>query len=152
MRRWLFKIDNEFGGRGIAFVDIDRHLKSYSWALKERERYGEKWVKKWAQENAYLRLLDEVPDLLAKHARPSNKEVFPTWNDFLETFLAMGGVVEAFPPSDSVTNITVDLLLEPSGAMRIVNCGDQLHDASSLRCWGLSGEFRRCFVVVPLPS
>ena len=49
MTRWLFKLDDEYNGRGIAFVDIGDHLHCYQWALKEAQRYGDKWKKKWAQ-------------------------------------------------------------------------------------------------------
>ena len=37
--RWLFKLDDEFGGRGIAFVDIEQ-LSCYTWALKEAARHA----------------------------------------------------------------------------------------------------------------
>jgi len=47
--RWLLKLDDEHDGRGIAYVDVADHLRCYPWALKEAQRYGEKWSKKWAQ-------------------------------------------------------------------------------------------------------
>lgn len=47
--RWLFKLDDEYDGRGIAYIDIGDHLHCYQWALKEALRYGDKWKKKWAQ-------------------------------------------------------------------------------------------------------
>lgn len=47
-----------------------------------------------------------------------------------------GGVVEAYPPSDSVTCLTVDLLLEPGGEVTMLSCGDQLHGSCQLETIG----------------
>ena len=32
--RWLLKLDDEFDGRGIAYLDVAEHLPCYQWALK----------------------------------------------------------------------------------------------------------------------
>ncbi|KAK2189580.1 hypothetical protein NP493_102g04043 [Ridgeia piscesae] len=136
--RWLFKLDDEYDGRGIAYIDIGDHLHCYQWALKEAARYGEKWKKKWAQEAAYIKIHEEVPTLLTQHARTNNKNVYATWEIYLEAFLSQGGVIEACPPSDSVTALTADMLIEPNGEMSIVSLGDQIHDDSLYTCWGLS--------------
>ena len=91
VKRYLFKLDDEVDGRGIAYCDVTPHLRCHTWAKKESERYGEKWSKRWAQEPAYIKIHAEIPDILAKHAQPVNKKVFPAWEVFLEAFLSQGG-------------------------------------------------------------
>ncbi|XP_071392408.1 IQ motif-containing protein H [Centroberyx affinis] len=138
VQRWLFKVDSEQGGRGTAYCDVC-HLSCYNWALQEYRRHGpDLWNTEWVQEPVLLRYLDEVPEWLAHHAQPAKTSCYPNWACFLKTFLRQGGVVEAYPPSDSVTCLTVDLLLEPGGVVTMLSCGDQLHGSCQLETVGSS--------------
>ncbi len=67
-----------------------------------------------------------------------NKAQFNNWQAYSKVFLAQGGIIEAYPPSDSVTTITVCLSIEPDGHHSIICSGDQLHAESQFSCWGLS--------------
>ncbi|XP_055365677.1 IQ motif-containing protein H isoform X2 [Betta splendens] len=136
VRRWLFKMDSERGARGTAFCDTC-HLNCHSWALQEARRCGpDLWNTRWVQESVLLRYLDEIPEWLACYARPAKTSCYPNWTCFLKTFLRQGGVVEAYPPSDGVTCLTVDLLLEPGGEVTMLSCGDQLRGSCQLETVG----------------
>ncbi|XP_063052588.1 IQ motif-containing protein H isoform X2 [Engraulis encrasicolus] len=143
VQRWLFKVDGELCGRGTAYCNIC-HLPSLAWAQQRRASHQpQHWDTEWAKEEVLIRFLEEVPQLLAKHAKPTHPDIFPTWDKFLSHFLRYGGVVEAYPPSDSVTCLSVDMLVEPGagageGEVRVLSCGDQLHGPTGLEVLGWS--------------
>ncbi|XP_056455688.1 IQ motif-containing protein H [Gadus chalcogrammus] len=136
VQRWIFKMDAEFGGRGTAYCDVC-HLGCHGRALQEYRRLGPVlWSQQWTQEHVVHKYVDQIPAWLARHARPANASCFPDWAGFLKAFLRRGGLVEAYPPSHSVTCLTVDLLLEPGGEVSVLSCGDQLHGACRLETLG----------------
>ncbi len=54
VKRWIFKLDDEFDGRGIVYCDVASNLTCYNLALREMTKYGDKWSKRWAHVNNHL--------------------------------------------------------------------------------------------------
>ena len=42
------------------------------------------------------------------------------------SFVVVGGIIEACPPSDSITSLSVDLLIDPCGNCKILSAADQV--------------------------
>ena len=137
VQRWCFKLNNSVHARGIAYCDVAPHLPCHSWLKKEREWYGEKWNSKWAQEMAVKKIAEELVDLLGQHTIMVDPAHFPTWKDFLVEMRRTGCLIQACPPSESVTALTVSVLIEPDGAVRMLNAGDQVNPSPFWR-WGVS--------------
>ena len=137
VKKWVFKIDGEFDGRGTACCDITTFLKCHKWAAKQAERYGSKWGKRWAQEPAITKIYTELPSIIYQNLKIVNKTLFSTPEKFLLAFTKSGGVVEACPPSDDVTCVTVDMFISPTGDIEIKNTGDQIR-ATEFQTWGIS--------------
>ena len=109
-----------------------QHLPCYNWVIEEADRYGSKWTRRWAQEQAITKITSQLPDILAKHAYPADTTLYPQWKAFLEDFLEMGGIIEGVPPSESITPIAVDILIEPTGNVKILCTLDQVTPYSLL--------------------
>ncbi|CAF4056524.1 unnamed protein product [Rotaria sp. Silwood2] len=138
VQRWIFKIDDHFDGQGIAYCDIAIHLPCYKDILKEAEKFADKWSNSSVQKNSYKKILSELSDVLDKHTIYVNKTQFNSWQTYLKVFLSEGGIIEAYPPSNSITSITLCLSIEPNGHYSLICSGDQLHAESQFSCWGLS--------------
>ena len=137
VQRWCFKLNNSIHGQCIAYCDVLAHLPCYQWLLKESERYGAEWSQKWVQEVATSRITEELPVVLEKHTKMVDSFRFPTWTVFLEEMKKTGGVIQACPPPDSVTAITVNLLMEPDGVGTILSTADQVNPRPFWK-WGVS--------------
>uniref|UniRef100_A0A087XT62 IQ motif containing H n=1 Tax=Poecilia formosa TaxID=48698 RepID=A0A087XT62_POEFO len=132
IQRWLFKINVQRGGRDAAYCDVC-HLGCYSWALQRYQYFGsDLWHSTWVQETVMMKYLEEIPEWLIYYTILAKSSRFQSWSEFLKIFLRQGGVVEAYPPSENVTYVTVDMLLEPNGEVTILSWGDQLHGCCHL--------------------
>ena len=56
----------------------------------------------------------------------------------ITAFTVTGGVIEACPPTESITTLTANMLIEPNGQVNIMCSGDQIHAESPFHTWGMS--------------
>ncbi|CAF0958808.1 unnamed protein product [Rotaria sordida] len=138
VQRWIFKIDDHFDGQGIAYCDISIYLPCYKDILKEADKWSNNKSLQVEKKHSYTKILSELSDVLDKHTIYVNKTQFNSWQTYLKFFLSEGGIIEAYPPSNSVTSITICLSIEPNGYYSLICSGDQLHAESQFSCWGLS--------------
>ena len=71
------------------------------------------------QDQAHRRIYLELPLILESHATPVDSDLYPSWTEFLADF-------EGHPPSKSVTALTVDMLITPTGDIEILATYDQV--------------------------
>jgi hypothetical protein len=109
-----------------AYCDVAQHLPCYDWVVKEANRYGSKWSKRWAQEQAITTITSYLSDILAEHAHAADTALYPQWEDYLRDFLHMGGIIEAVPPSESITPLAVDIFIDPTGQIKVYCTLDQV--------------------------
>lgn len=111
MPRWLVKLDDESGGRGIAHVDA-AHVPSRAKALAARRRResghpprppteggeGGEEGEDASQARLDAELRQELAELLPFRAVLSAPWLYRSWAEFVVALGRTGGVIEALPP------------------------------------------------------
>lgn len=106
---WIFKIDDEFNGRGHATFNID-HIKFLSDLRKKRTEITEEIIDK---------IVDVVSKKLQHKVKIAQPHLFSTWKEYLFEFCKVGGVIEASPSCLSVKigSPSISFFIEPSGGV-----------------------------------
>ena len=118
---WVFKIDDEYGARGHACLQVDS-LKTIS-ELKKR--------KVSMTEDIILRLKQTLSKLLPKRVKIAQPTNWPGgWEQYIKEFCRMGGVIECAPPLCALNQLkfpSVSFLIEPDGETRLVGSFDKIN-------------------------
>lgn len=106
---WIFKIDDEFNGRGHATFNID-HIKFLSDLRK-----------KWTEITEEI--IDKIVDVISKKipwkVKIAQPLLFSDWWEFILEFCKVGGVIEASPSCLSVKigSPSISFFIEPNGGI-----------------------------------
>lgn len=113
---WIFKIDDEFNGRGHASFNID-HIKYLSNLRKKRTEINEEIIDK---------IVEIVTKKLPKKVKIAQPLLFVDWKEFISEFCKVGGVIEASPCCLSVKigSPSISFFIEPSGGIQVLGSFD----------------------------
>lgn len=104
---WIFKIDDEFNGRGHGYLNLD-NIKPLSNLRKKQLEINDELVDK---------ILQILTQYLPKKVKLAMNVLYTNWQEFLEQFCRVGGVIEAAPTcmSHQLGSPSISFLIEPDG-------------------------------------
>lgn len=115
---WIFKIDDEFNGRGHASLAVDS-IKTIVELRKHKVQMTEAIQKK----------LEEVLiKLVPKKAKIAQPTLYRTWDMYIKRFCKVGGVIEATPMCsvNQLSMPSVSFFIEPNGETRLIGTFDRI--------------------------
>ncbi len=114
---WIFKIDDEFNGRGHASFNVD-HIKLVSELRKKKTEITDEVIE---------RLIEVLKRLLPKRVKIASKRLYSNWSEYLFDFCKVGGVIEASPSCLSVNigSPSVSFFIEPDGGIQVIGSFDR---------------------------
>lgn len=121
---WIFKINTETNGRGIAYVQLNKY-NEIKQLKQEREN----------DPNMSLELLQEKAFYILQATMKSNAHIaietlYPTWNDYLRAFISEKGIIESCPTFDLngiMGSPAIPIFIEPTGRVQILPTFDKLN-------------------------
>lgn len=115
---WIFKIDDEFNGRGHASINVET-IKTILELRKKKVEMTESIVRK---------LQEVIRKVLPKKIKIAQPNLYRSYEAFMEKFCKTGGVIEAAPacsPS-KVSSPSISFFIEPNGAIEIIGSYDKI--------------------------
>ena len=122
--RWVFKLDDEFGGRGHAHLDVGE-LECYQNLLRVHDMSPHTWDDVHVQAEVQQELQEELAQLLPTHVIINARWLWRSWKEYAEAFARVGGVIEASPLALS-SSPSVNVLVAPDGTVGIHSAHEQI--------------------------
>jgi IQ domain-containing protein H len=121
---WIFKIDTEHAGRGIAYVNLDK-IKSF--VELKKDRLNNVLVDESKFESG---LKDILRRAIPKKAEIITNKLYKSWDEFFEEFSRCKGVIESCPTgslSGIIGNPCISFMIEPDGNLSEICSYDKLN-------------------------
>ncbi len=119
---WLFKVDDEFGARGHASLDVEQVRTIVELRKKKVEM----------TDAVIMRLQEVLNKVLSKKIKLAQPTLWKNWDHYMENFCRSGGVIEAAPPMCQINQLqspSVSFLIEPDGFVKLIGSFDKFSSA-----------------------
>ena len=136
---WIFKIDSEHNGRGIAYIVLDK-IKSFVDLKRERLNNLNYDEEKFESQLKFI-LKKTIP----KKVEIVSNKLFRGWDEFFTEFCYKRGVIESCPTgslSGIMGNPAVGFLIHPDGKCETLCTYDKIN----------TNYFRNCGAIAPQQS
>jgi len=114
---WIFKIDDEVNGRGHASINVET-MKTI---VELRKR-------KIEMTDAVIEKIQEVlTKLLPKKVKIAQPTLFRNFDEYMDHFCRVGGVIEAAPmcPPNTLASPSIAFFVEPDGNVELIGSFDK---------------------------
>ena len=121
---WIFKINNEYNGRGIAYLDISKNL--YILNLKKEKYNNDNFSIELFQEKLYLNL----KNILNNNVIFVYNNLYKNFNEYLNFFLKNQGIIESCPTSSLegiINSPSCPILIQPNGNIQFLPFYDKIN-------------------------
>lgn len=128
--RWLFKSDNSYNGKGIAYIDLFDN--SVILALRKEKEYGliddpDYWNRPEILTEALNKIVDEIDKIFYRRVILLYPELYNNKVEkFFELYGKYGGIIEAVPNLVK-GSIIVNMLIEPDGNINILSTHEHIY-------------------------
>jgi hypothetical protein len=114
---WIFKIDDEVNGRGHASLNVDT-VKTIQELRKRKVEMTEAVIEK---------ICEVVRKVLPKKTRIAQPNLFRNWEEYMDQFCRVGGVIEAAPmcPPNTLASPSIAFFVEPDGNVELIGSFDK---------------------------
>ncbi len=101
---WVFKIDDEFNGRGISWFSVN----SVGFFKELRKKGGFE-----VNEAVLARIREVLVAVLPVRVKFATPSLYPNWKEFLMHFLRKGGIIEAMPneQNSSISSPSISFMI-----------------------------------------
>ena len=133
---WVFKMDHEKNGRGIAYIQLDK-IHQFITLNKKKDDFNDK--------KEYENLLNDILiKMLPKKVKICGNYLYKSWEDYMKYYIKYGGIIEAYPSFNLNNNIigspSFPIFIEPNGNIEILNSYDKINLFSFRNIGAISPE------------